>query len=71
MSLGSGQRRKLVGHYVCSWNNKRGSTVCRNNWRVPQDDFEEKVLRIIGRDVLEPEAFQGQNAVLVDYRDYH
>jgi site-specific DNA recombinase len=58
MSLGSGAKRKLVGHYVCSWNNKRGSTICRNNWRVRQDEFDQKVLRLIERDVLDPAQVQ-------------
>jgi hypothetical protein len=37
---------------------KRGSTICRNNWRVRQDELDEKVLRIIERDVLDPAQVQ-------------
>jgi len=55
MSLDSNGKRKLVSHYVCSWNNKRGNTICSNNWRKRQDELDEKVLAMIEREVLTPE----------------
>jgi hypothetical protein len=55
MSLGSNGKRKLVSHYVCSWNNKRGNTICSNNWRKRQDELDDKVLAMIEREVLTPE----------------
>ena len=58
MSLGSSGKRKLVSHCVCSWNNKRGNTICSNNWRKRQDELDEKVLAMIEREVLTPERVQ-------------
>ena len=55
MSTGSGHRRKMSGFYVCSANNKRGSTICSNNIRIPMQELDDLLLSIIERDVLTPE----------------
>ncbi|MGH8738998.1 MAG: recombinase zinc beta ribbon domain-containing protein [Burkholderiales bacterium] len=55
MSMGAGKTRRLVAHYVCSANNKRGETICKNNARVPQAELDAKLMAYIEDHVLTPE----------------
>ncbi len=55
MSMGAGRTRKLVAVYVCSANNRRGDTICKNNARVRQAELDARLMGYIERDVLTPE----------------
>lgn len=54
-SMGSDRSRRMPGYCVCSVNNKRGSTICGNNVRIPMQEPDDIVLPVIERGVLTPE----------------
>ena len=44
------------GRYVCSFHKNRGPTVCGNSRVVRRDVLEQRLLRVIEREILSPEA---------------